>query len=497
MQNGNICVSVGAETADELERKVVEAAEIGDMIELRLDYLKPEELEKVWKLPASEKFEITTFRPDNQGGKRALSLTRRKEFWNSGKTTLYGDFEHDLLDEEDVLRTKYVIASYHDFEKTPDNLTQIYDELSSKNPDIVKIAVWANDFTDSVKVWKLLKKAKSDGKELIPIAMGEAGKWTRILGLAHGAPITYGALESASETAPGQISAMELKNVYRVKELNEKTEVYGVLGDRVSHSLSPYMHNALFGQQDKNAVYIPFAINTLEEFINAALQANSREIILNFKGFSVTIPHKQAIIKHLDFIDETAQKIGAVNTVKIVDRKLHGFNTDADGFLVPLKKAFSVLSGAKVAIAGAGGAAKACIYALISEGANVTVFARDTVKAHALSEDFGIEVAKLSNLSSHLGAFEILVNTTPLGMRGDLVSESIARAAELKNLKLVYDLVYNPAKTVLIQETEKAGVAAIGGLEMLVAQAAAQQKIWTGQDAPTDLMRKAVTERLN
>src|SRR5262249_54836428 len=155
----------------------------------------------------------------------------------------------------------------------------------------------------------------------------------RILGLAHGAYLTYASLESGSETAPGQISAEDMKNVFRVKELDESTDVYGIIAGDTSYTMSPYVHNAAFKAAGVNAVFVPLQVSDLDEFIRRMVRPETREIELNFKGFSVTNPHKQAIVRHLDFLYETARNTGAVNTISIENGKLYGHNTDADGFL--------------------------------------------------------------------------------------------------------------------------------------------------------------------
>ncbi len=260
--------------------------------------------------------------------------------------------------------------------------------------------------------------------------------------------------------------------------------------------MSPYMHNAAFKFHDLNAVFVPLQVHDLDEFIRRMVKPETREIELNFKGFSVTIPHKQAIIKHLDFIDETAKKIGAVNTVKIVDGKLHGYNTDAKGFIEPLLNSYGDLKNVKVAVLGAGGAARACVYALKNQEAKVTIFARDLKKAESLAEDFNVELKTLDTQNSALEDFDILVNTTPLGMKGKAEGETPFAAAQLKNLHLVYDLVYIPFQTALMNEADRAAVPKIGGLAMLIAQAMEQQKIWTNLDAPMKEMSRAVLERL-
>ncbi len=492
MNNGKICVSVCAETADEMLEQIKRAEDLADLIEIRFDCLQKEESKKL-NHPYNENY-IFTFRPKEQGGKRDLSLREREEFWNSGNDFCGADFEEDVVKNHFGQRFSPVICSYHDFEGVPDNLIQIYERIKNinANVDVIKIAVQANDITDSLAVWKLLERAKADNKQIIPIAMGETGKWTRILGLAHGAFMTYAALDAGSETAPGQISATDLIEVYRVKELDEQTDIYGVVGGSTSYSMSPYLHNAAFKFHNLNAVYVPFEVKNLDDFINIFLKDSG----LNIKGFSVTNPHKQAIIEHLDFIDEAAEAIGAVNTVKIVDGKLYGLNTDADGFIEPLKNAYGDLKDAKVAVLGAGGAARACVYALRKENADVTIFARDIEKVKKLAGEFIVKSDNFKVSGETYAEFDILVNTTPLGTRGKSANETIAAAEQIKDVNLIYDLVYNPFQTRLMAEADGVHVPKIGGMAMLVAQGMKQFEIWTGKSAPMKQMSAAVLRKL-
>jgi shikimate dehydrogenase len=196
-------------------------------------------------------------------------------------------------------------------------------------------------------------------------------------------------------------------------------------------------------------------------------------------------------------LDESAEKIGAVNTVNIENGKLYGYNTDAHGFIKPLKNAYGDLQGAKVAVFGAGGAARACIYALKSEGAKVTIFARDTEKAKSLAEEFQVDLQELTTHNSQLTTHNIVVNATPLGTKGKLEQETPATAEQLKNIQLAYDLVYNPFETRFLREAKEANVPTIGGMAMLIAQAIEQQKIWTGLDAPIKQMSQAALQKLN
>ena len=501
MNNGKICVSVCAETADELIEQIKRAEDLADVIEIRFDCLNRLYLGKILTdLSTFKQNLLITFRSKEQGGKREISLSERRKFWeyilSSTKTNFY-DIEPDLRKKFTRLRANQRISSFHEFSILDGNLVNIYEEIAQTNSDVIKIAVQADDITDSIAVWKLLEKAKSENKQIIPIAMGEAGKWTRILGLAHGAFMTYAALDAGRETAPGQVSARDLIEVYRAKNLNEATEVYGVLGSHTSVSMSPYIHNAAFKFHNLNAVFVPLQVHDLDEFMRRMVKPETREVELNFKGFSVTIPHKQTIIKHLDFIDETAKKIGAVNTVKIIDGKLHGYNTDANGFIEPLLNSYGDLQNAKVAVFGAGGAARACVYALKQAGADVTIFARDLSKTESLAEDFKFQVSNFKSEDENYGEFDILVNTTPLGMKGISGDETPAVAEQLKGLHLVYDLVYIPFQTQLMTEADRAEVPKIGGLAMLIAQAMEQQKIWTGLGAPLKEMSRAVLKKLS
>ncbi|MFN0139543.1 MAG: type I 3-dehydroquinate dehydratase, partial [Pyrinomonadaceae bacterium] len=341
--------------------KIQRAEPLADVIEVRFDCLRSDVDHLVENLPAIKKTYLFTFRPKGQGGNRDLALRERLKFWElvfyHHKSNFMIDIEADTPMMLAVEPNKIPrIVSLHDFEGVPKDFGTSFDVLSELGGPITKLAFFAHDIGGSIGIWELLDRANAAEKPIIPIAMGEAGKWTRILGLAHGAYMTYASLDEGDETADGQITAKDLIEVYRVKELDKDTEVYGVIGDPVSSSLSPYMQNAAFAANKMNAVFLPLIVKDLEEFIRRMVMPATREVELNFAGFSVTMPHKQTIIKHLDEIDTTAEKIGAVNTVKIERGKLTGYNTDAHGFITPLKARFGDLKGARVAIFGAGGA---------------------------------------------------------------------------------------------------------------------------------------------
>ena len=507
MNNGKICVSVCAQTADELIKQLRRAEKLADVVEIRLDCLKFDQIGATLDQLKSDKTILLTIRPESQGGKAKYNIQDRVSLWTAYAMNQQIDHKVIWIDHETDLITKkeflfwvddcFVIRSQHDMEGVPEDLNKVYDRTVSDD-EVSKIAVQTKDITDTIGIWKLLQRANDGDNRIIPIAMGEAGKWTRILGLAHGAFMTYASIETGSETAAGQISVQDMIDVFRVRELDQDTAVYGIVAANTNYSVSPWMHNAAFNAAKLNSVFVPLQVADLDAFFTRMVLPASREVDLNFKGFSVTNPHKQAIIPYLDEIDETAAKIGAVNTVKIEDGKSFGYNSDAYGFIEALKNVYGDLTGARVAVFGAGGAARACIYSLQQEDATVTLVARNEGRGQVLSDEFAIEYRQPPSDKQPLaGDFDIIVNTTPLGTAGPSVKFAILESVQLEGIKLVYDLVYNPTETTLIREAKAAGVPTIGGIEMLIGQGAKQFEIWTGTAAPLDAMRAAVRKRLN
>ncbi|MEO5860227.1 MAG: shikimate dehydrogenase [Pyrinomonadaceae bacterium] len=498
MNNGKICISLCAKTADDLFAKIAQAEPLADVIEIRFDCLNPDQIDHIVEhLPLIEKTYLITYRPSEQGGLRVLPLNARLMFWKKVLAALADrdilvDLESDINFPFRFDETK-VIRSAHFFNDPPRDLRPAFFELAELGEGIVKLAATARDITDTIPAWKLIETADREKRKVIPIAMGEAGKWTRILGPAHGAFMTYAALDAADATAPGQLTAADLIDVYHVKELALDTKVYGIVAGDTSYSISPWIHNPGFEAAGQNCVYLPLQVTDLDVFITLMVRPATREVELNLAGFSVTNPHKQAIIKHLDEIDATAEKIGAVNTVKIENGKLYGYNTDAAGFIKPLISVFGDLNDAKIAIVGAGGAARSCVYALTMAGADVAVYARDTIKAENLTDSFGVRVKSIPDT---FGDCDIVVNSTPLGTKGAKEDQTIATAHQLEGVKLVYDLVYIPTETLLIREAKAAGAKTLGGLEMLIGQGAEQFKIWTGCEAPLRVMTDAVRKKL-
>jgi 3-dehydroquinate dehydratase/shikimate dehydrogenase len=322
--------------------------------------------------------------------------------------------------------------------------------------------------------------------------MGQAGIATRILGPSRGSYLTYGSFDDESATAPGQLSAKALRDIYRIDEIDQQTQIFGLMGRPVGHSISPDIHNAAFQAAGMNAVYIPFEVGDAGQFLRRMVRPDSREINWNLHGLSVTAPHKAAVIRSLDWIEPAAKEIGAVNSIVVTGRELHGYNTDALAFISPLRGKFGSLKEARCAIIGAGGGARAALWALRNEAARVELFVRDLNRAKSTAEQFGIDCHLLAN--ARFDGFDIVINGTPLGTRGEQQDETPAMAEQLRNVRLAYDLVYNPLETRFLREARAAGCETLSGIEMLLAQAVEQFKLWTGREPEVEVMRAAALQ---
>jgi len=276
---------------------------------------------------------------------------------------------------------------------------------------------------------------------------------------------------------------------YRVKQLTRDSDIYGIIGNPVGHSRSPLMHNAALAELSRDGVYMPFEVDDAAVFLRDFLHPKTKRMDWNARGVSVTIPHKVAAMPHLDWIDDTAKTIGAVNTVVVKGDELHGYNTDVIGAMKPLDQMLDDRN-ARVAVIGAGGSARAICYGLRERGADVTVYARDTRKARSLADEFNTNLAALASFD---GRADIVINCTPIGMHGHSEEQSPLQAESLRGVKLVYDLIYTPEETALLRDAKAAGCQTLGGLAMLVGQAIEQFRLWTGMEAPADVMWRAVS----
>ncbi len=376
-----------------------------------------------------------------------------------------------------------LLVSYHDFSKTR-RLEHAAERIAAFAPDYIKVVSTAQTLADNLAVLQLIE-SRAVSARVVGIAMGEEGLVSRVLGVREGAAFTFASLEDGSETAPGQVSAHTLKKLYRADKLNAETRVFGVAGNPIRHSLSPLLHNTAFQHEGVNAVLLPLKAKSAADLLALVLE-------LPICGVAVTMPLKLEVMASLDHIDPLAARIGACNTLRVTaDGKLAGYNTDVFGVVEPLKRRMK-LAGARIAVLGAGGAARAAVFGLVDAGAEVFVVNRTHENAVALARAAKAKALKHEQLAKQ--SFDAIVNSTPCGMKDSNQAMPI-KENEL-NAGLVFEMVYNPLETPLVKLARSRGIPVITGLEMFVQQGARQFEIWTGKKPPEEAMRHAVEQEL-
>ena len=372
-----------------------------------------------------------------------------------------------------------LIVSYHNFDKTP-ALEPLFRRIRRIPADAYKIATTARKPSDNLRVLHCACEHRQTA--LILLAMGEAGIPSRILAPSRGSLYTYASSRDAPGTAPGQIAAHTMRTLYRPGRLASQTRIFGLIASPVAHSKSPAIHNRGFQARRLDAVYLPFLVTTaqLGDWMRFAEA-------LPVAGFSVTIPHKQRIIHHLDTVDPLAKRIGAVNTVWRKRGKWRGTNTDVDGIVKPLSRRLTI-AGASILVAGYGGAARAAAVALADARANVHITGRNMRSAQALAA--AVKGEPVSLLEAQDRTYDALIHATPVGM----VPNADECLFDHIPADVVFDMVYNPRRTLLLKRAEAQGATVIPGSEMLLEQAVSQFQVFTGESAPRATMQAALDE---
>ena len=486
-----VCVAVTGDDPAALIEKAESLVRDHPFLELRLDYLKhpdqvfPKLKQFIERHP--EATLIATCRRVVAGGKFRGSVDAEIQILT--KAAAMGCQMVDValetaaklkLPQLQKLRDQAaLILSYHDFKSTK-KLNEVFLQMEAIAADFYKVVSTATSLRDNVEMMRFLEQ-QSQHHQMVGVCMGEQGIISRLLAVRGGSIFTFAAATPGEETAPGQVPAKALQDVFRIDQIDAATRVYGVVGNPVAHSLSPAIMNVAFRRESVNAVYLPLHAKTLNDLL-----ACVRDIPIH--GLSVTMPYKQAILEHLDNSDVHTQKIGACNTVvRGQDGKLYGFNTDTAGVLRPLQNRMSV-EGIRVLVLGAGGAARAAVFALVERGAHVFICNRTVETAHKLARQAGAKTVKRADLKKL--QFDVIINATPVGMGKS--KESPLSDDEI-NARVLFEMIYEPAETPLVEMARAKGLAIIPGIEMLVQQAARQFEIWTGNPAPLTDMQRVVT----
>jgi 3-dehydroquinate dehydratase/shikimate dehydrogenase len=542
-----LCVASFVDSVARAHRDAAVAAESGaDIMEYRIDRLREahdvQELVRRSPLPC-----IVTCRPTDEGGHSDLPETQRGRLLSAAlgagaayldiELTSYRRWDDPIIGKD--LRGKRAILSFHDFRGRPDRLYSILAEMNEAAPAVSKLAWTARSIRDNLEAFEILQHRQ---RPTIALCMGEAGLISRILARKFGAFLTFAALDGDGGTAPGQIAVSDMKKLYRWDRIGPSTKVYGVVGCPVMHSMSPAIHNAAFDAIDFDGVYVPLLVQPGYESFKAFMESFLNFDGLDLCGLSVTIPHKENALRYLKEkgagVDPLAESIGALNTIvierggtkarrhgggsdeatkrrsdegvtnrtsKIENRKsLRGFSTDYAAILDSITGALNIrreeLAGRRVAVLGAGGTGRTAVAALAHYGADVTIFNRTFERAQALAQEFDgrggrVAAASMERLSE--ARCDIYVNTTSVGMHPNVDASPLGEhPPRLSSDTLVFDTVYNPPVTKLLEQARSAGARTISGVEMFVRQAAGQFQAWTGREAPVDAMRAVINRRL-
>ncbi|MDP9115174.1 MAG: shikimate dehydrogenase [Acidobacteriota bacterium] len=489
-----ICIALGFTDSETLLAHARSEYEAGErFFEFRLDYLpKPEQgvaaLRRFLARHADCSILATCRRHQNMGrfnGSIEEQLRILEAAIAAGAQAVDIEIEsaEDCAPRLEALRSHaYVLLSYHNYGGTPP-VDSIMRRMRRVSADGYKIVTTAKKPSDNYKVLEVARRYPK--LDTVLLAMGETGFPTRVLSPGFGGIYTYAAPNTATGTASGQVSARQLRNLYRVEKISRDAKIYGVIADPVRHSISPAVHNRAFQARRIDAVYLPFLVHPvqLKDFFHLAAK-------LPLSGFSVTIPHKQKIIRYLDVVEPLARRIGAVNTVWRKSGKWRGTNTDTAGVTGPLAKRLR-LGKSTALIVGNGGAARGAVYALAEAGVKLAITGRNLDRVRVLARAVGAELLTREQADSRM--FDVLVHATPLGMTprdGECFFPGRIPA------QLVFDMVYNPLETLLLRRAKSQGAECVNGLEMFIEQAVRQFEIFTGDTAPRAVMERAALEAL-
>ncbi|MEZ6037763.1 MAG: type I 3-dehydroquinate dehydratase [Planctomycetota bacterium] len=458
-----------------------------DWLELRLDeWRAQEDLEPVieqCRLPV-----LVACRLPEDGGRFRGTLAQRRELLS--RALAAGARGIDLEQWETwqppsgLTGLALRIRSFHSFTGVPKELAQLRDELSSPGT-VVKLVVTASDLADAAPVLALLQETDQERQPLVAFAMGRAAWVTRVLAAAFGAPLVYGCVEPGEAVVPEQPLVSQLVGLYRVHELSRATKLFGVLGNPALHSLGPWLHNRAFRHARVDGLYLPLETARPE----AVLSMLPRQ---RLGGVSVTAPHKQRLLEVCAALDQSAADVGAVNTlVAESDGGLTGYNTDLDGCEHALRAAGAGKHpGAPAAVLGAGGASQAAIVVLQRLGYEVTVLARSLDAARPIAERHGVQLASSSAAVLVELQPRVVVNATPVGSADRDPDERLVPDYVPAPGTIVFDMVYRPGETRLLRDARAAGAVVVPGVEMFLAQAAAQVELFTGTAIPPAALRR-------
>ena len=490
-----ICLCLDAKTLEENLRILENNRKYVDLAELRVDKLLPDERFQIRHFPGLAGLPvILTVRRKGDGGfyesgegarvtliANALANAKVDRRLNFAYVDIEEDMEIPSLEEAARAFGTRIIRSIHIMDRTDMDIARRVKSVTHTGDEIIKCACSAKSLDDVLIMYNAAKELK--GREKVLISMGSAGVCSRILAKKFGSLWSYTCVketENSEPLMPGMLDPQTLCEMYRFRDIKDDTAVYGILGYPLKVTESPRFFNGVFTREKINAVYVPFPSESVEPFFRIASA-------LNLRGVSVTVPHKQNVLKYLSNESAAVRNIGACNTVVKVRDGWDGFNTDTFGFLDSLlhfigKKSFR---GLKITIVGAGGASRAIAYQIWKHGGKALIVNRSKGKAEELAEKYGFIAGGIYESSQRLieKYSDILINTTSVGMGPDLNADPI-EIYKFQGHEVVMDIIYSPEQTAFLRRAAAAGCATLNGYDMLIRQAKFQYKYFFDTDYP-------------
>lgn len=490
-----LCVTI----ARRRQRKLLEemgaaTAKGARLLEIRLDFLAREpNLNEILKHKTCPL--VATVRRRQDGGQWSESEEKRLLLIRNAIASGfdYVDLEWDVADKIPRYGATKRIVSHHDMQGMPEDLGKLYAEMRKRDPDVIKIAARANHPADNFAMADILRKADVP---IVAFCMGDMGTLSRIAGAKLGSPFTYAAFNPERIVAPGLLTFAEMRELYRYESINADTDIYGVIGDPIGHSLSPLVHNTCFAELGLNKVYVPIRVPA------ECLDGFMKEMkTLPIAGLSVTIPHKQGILRGGAVTDPLVKATGSANTMIWNGSGYDLRNTDGPAAISSLVDALpkegnkpGSLKDRTVLILGAGGVSRTIAHALHSAGAIVTITNRHLDRAQDLAREVGC--SSLDWGQRHGPHFDIIVNCTPVGMSPD-VDKSPFHPGSIRERMVVFDTIYNPENTQLLRSAQERDAIPVSGVQMFVRQAEAQFRYFAETNPPAGLMETLVREELS
>jgi 3-dehydroquinate dehydratase/shikimate dehydrogenase len=512
-----LAVPIAAKTLQEAEEQIQAAVAAGaELLELRTDYLVHLSVELVLKvIDAARQLApglpiIVTCRDYQQGGTlrhpndlRTNVLTAAVRAGAEFIDVEYENFISVAIGSKISLALSTgtetrLILSDHNFQTKFKNITKHYWEIANVfSGAIPKLVYSAHHINECFDILDLQHGAKG---EMIAFCMDEPGFMTRVLTKKFNGLVTFASISEKTATAPGQPTVEQLRDLYHWDSINAQTEFYGVIGDPIAHSLSPAVHNACFAERGLNKVYVPLLVAGEQSDFNAFMDNILSRPWLGFKGFSVTIPHKEYAINYVKekggVIDPLAERIGAANTIIINGSQLSAYNTDCIAAIDAITAGLGIykagLRKMPVAVIGAGGGARAVVAGLAEAEAKIKIYNRTVERAKHLAADFKCDYASLGSL--HKLKEKLIVNCTSIGMYPHIDASPVDVKLLQKHMA-VFDTVYTPPETLLLKHAREISCKTISGVDMFLKQAAEQFRLFTGKSPNVETMRGILTHK--